>query len=40
MSILRNGVRIAPPEAPLTGAMFGKGIYMADCASKGREQKN
>uniref|UniRef100_A0AC35TWI5 Poly [ADP-ribose] polymerase n=1 Tax=Rhabditophanes sp. KR3021 TaxID=114890 RepID=A0AC35TWI5_9BILA len=32
--ILSQGLRIAPPEAPVTGYMFDKGIYMADCASK------
>ncbi|VDL95366.1 unnamed protein product [Schistocephalus solidus] len=34
MGILGRGLRIAPPEAPCTGYMFGKGIYFADCASK------
>ena len=28
--ILSQGLRIAPPEAPVTGYMFGKGIYFAD----------
>ncbi len=32
--ILNQGLRIAPPEAPSTGYMFGKGIYFADVASK------
>lgn len=32
--ILSQGLRIAPPEAPATGYMFGKGIYFADMASK------
>lgn len=32
--ILSQGLRIAPPEAPVTGYMFGKGIYFADMASK------
>uniref|UniRef100_UPI000180C414 poly [ADP-ribose] polymerase 2 n=1 Tax=Ciona intestinalis TaxID=7719 RepID=UPI000180C414 len=32
--ILKNGLRIAPPEAPVTGHMFGKGIYFADMVSK------
>jgi Poly(ADP-ribose) polymerase catalytic domain. len=27
-------LRIAPPEAPVTGYMFGKGIYFADMVSK------
>ncbi|KAF5405982.1 Poly [ADP-ribose] polymerase [Paragonimus heterotremus] len=29
-----QGLRIAPPEAPVTGYMFGKGIYFADIVSK------
>jgi len=32
--ILGQGLRIAPPEAPVTGYMFGKGVYFADCSSK------
>jgi poly [ADP-ribose] polymerase len=32
--ILGQGLRIAPPEAPSTGYMFGKGIYLADMSSK------
>lgn len=28
--ILSQGLRIAPPEAPVSGYMFGKGIYLAD----------
>ncbi|VDK72423.1 unnamed protein product [Litomosoides sigmodontis] len=32
--ILSQGLRIAPPEAPMTGYMFGKGIYFADLVSK------
>ena len=32
--ILSQGLRIAPPEAPATGYMFGKGVYFADCSSK------
>ncbi|KAI0111590.1 PARP-domain-containing protein [Daldinia grandis] len=32
--ILSQGLRIAPPEAPATGYMFGKGIYLADMSSK------
>ncbi|KAL3275884.1 hypothetical protein HHI36_020621 [Cryptolaemus montrouzieri] len=32
--ILSQGLRIAPPEAPSTGYMFGKGIYFADMVSK------
>ena len=34
MGILSQGLRIAPPEAPATGYMFGKGIYFADTFSK------
>ena len=32
--ILSKGLRIAPPEAPSTGYMFGKGLYFADSVSK------
>ncbi|CAG7724082.1 unnamed protein product [Allacma fusca] len=32
--ILSHGLRIAPKEAPVTGYMFGKGIYFADMVSK------
>ncbi|XP_019406185.1 PREDICTED: poly [ADP-ribose] polymerase 2 isoform X1 [Crocodylus porosus] len=34
MGILSQGLRIAPPEAPMTGYMFGRGIYFADMSSK------
>ncbi|KAG5455232.1 Poly [ADP-ribose] polymerase 1 [Clonorchis sinensis] len=34
VGILSQGLRIAPPEAPVTGYMFGKGIYFADVVSK------
>jgi poly [ADP-ribose] polymerase len=34
MGILSQGLRIAPPEAPVTGYMFGKGLYFADSSSK------
>lgn len=34
VGILSEGLRIAPPEAPMTGYMFGKGIYLADVISK------
>jgi poly [ADP-ribose] polymerase len=34
VGILSQGLRIAPPEAPKTGYMFGKGVYFADCPSK------
>ena len=33
-SLFRQGLRIAPPEAPVTGYMFGKGVYFADMVSK------
>ena len=32
--ILSQGLRIAPPEAPVTGYLFGKGIYFAEAVSK------
>jgi len=32
--ILSQGLRIAPPEAPVNGYMFDKGIYLADIVSK------
>lgn len=32
--ILSQGLRISPPEAPANGKSFGKGIYLADRASK------
>eukprot|EP00922_Rhytidocystis_sp_ex-Travisia-forbesii_P045182 GHVS01067353.1.p1 GENE.GHVS01067353.1~~GHVS01067353.1.p1 ORF type:complete len:1047 (+),score=168.20 GHVS01067353.1:315-3455(+) len=34
VGILSKGLRIAPPEAPSTGYMFGKGLYFADVVSK------
>lgn len=34
VGILSQGLRIAPPEAPATGYMFGKGVYFADVSSK------
>lgn len=34
VGILSQGLRIAPPEAPVSGYNFGKGIYFADMASK------
>lgn len=34
INIYLQGLRIAPPEAPSTGYMFGKGIYFADRVSK------
>ncbi|RPB10578.1 PARP-domain-containing protein [Morchella conica CCBAS932] len=35
--ILSQGLRIAPPEAPANGYVFGKGIYLADVSSKSCE---
>lgn len=32
--VLSQGLRICPPEAPCSGYMFGKGIYMTDVFSK------
>lgn len=32
--ILSQGLRIAPPEAPVNGYAFGKGIYLADLSTK------
>ncbi|XP_063310870.1 poly [ADP-ribose] polymerase 2 isoform X2 [Pelobates fuscus] len=34
VGILSQGLRVAPREAPVTGYMFGKGIYFADISSK------
>ncbi|XP_053681345.1 poly [ADP-ribose] polymerase [Anopheles nili] len=34
VGILTHGLKIAPPEAPVTGYMFGKGIYFADMVTK------
>jgi poly [ADP-ribose] polymerase len=34
IGILSQGLRIAPPEAPATGYMLGKGVYFADMFSK------
>ncbi|GMR59960.1 hypothetical protein PMAYCL1PPCAC_30155, partial [Pristionchus mayeri] len=34
VGIISQGLRIAPPEAPHAGYMFGKGIYFADMVSK------
>lgn len=34
VGILSQGLRIAPPEAPVTGYMFGKGIYFSDMVTK------
>lgn len=35
--ILSQRLRIAPPEAPANGYVFGKGIYLADVSSKSCE---
>lgn len=34
IGILSQGLRIAPPEAPVTGYMFSKGVYFSSCSSK------
>ncbi len=34
VGILSQGLRIAPPEAPSTGYLFGKGVYFADIIQK------
>lgn len=34
IGMLSQGMRIAPPEAPSTGYMFGKGLYFADMFEK------
>lgn len=34
VGILSHGLKIAPPEAPVSGYMFGKGVYFADMVSK------
>jgi poly [ADP-ribose] polymerase len=34
LGIMSQGLRIAPPEAPTTGYMFGKGVYFADTFNK------
>jgi ankyrin repeat protein/predicted DNA-binding WGR domain protein len=34
LGILNKGLKIAPPEAPATGQLFGKGIYFADTFRK------
>jgi hypothetical protein len=34
LGILSQGLRIAPPEAPCSGYMFGKGVYFADLFTK------
>lgn len=34
VGILSHGLKIAPPEVPVQGYMFGKGVYFADMSSK------
>ena len=34
IGIFSNGLKIAPPEAPTTGYMFGKGIYLSNMYQK------
>jgi ankyrin repeat protein/predicted DNA-binding WGR domain protein len=34
LGVLNRGLKIAPPEAPATGAMFGKGVYFSDSFAK------
>jgi len=34
LGILSEGLRVAPPSAPSTGYLYGKGIYFADMLSK------
>lgn len=34
LGILMKGLKIAPPDAPVSGYMFGKGIYFADIFAK------
>ena len=34
VGILSQGMRIAPPEAPRSGYLFGKGVYFADLVGK------
>ncbi|KAL9236341.1 hypothetical protein vseg_011024 [Gypsophila vaccaria] len=34
LGILSQGLRIAPPQVPLSGATFGRGLYFADMFSK------
>eukprot|EP01097_Dermamoeba_algensis_P004087 TRINITY_DN2730_c0_g1_i1.p2 TRINITY_DN2730_c0_g1~~TRINITY_DN2730_c0_g1_i1.p2 ORF type:complete len:212 (-),score=58.45 TRINITY_DN2730_c0_g1_i1:1939-2574(-) len=34
VGILSQGLRIAPPEAPVSGYRFGKGVYFADICEK------
>ena len=34
VGILSQGLRIAPPEAPSSGYLYGKGVYFADMSQK------
>ena len=34
VGILSQGLKIAPPEAPKSGYLFGKGVYFADMIEK------
>lgn len=34
VGILSEGLRVAPPSAPSSGYLYGKGIYFADCFGK------
>lgn len=34
VGILSQGMRIAPPEAPRSGYLYGKGVYFADLIGK------
>jgi poly [ADP-ribose] polymerase len=34
VGILTQGLRIAPPEAPASGYLYGKGAYFADLIEK------
>ncbi len=34
VGIISQGLRIAPPEAPVSGYLYGKGIYFADMFGK------
>lgn len=40
LGLLAQGMRIAPPEAPATGYMFGKGCYFADMLQKSLQYSN
>ena len=36
LGILKNGLKIAPPEAPATGYALGKGVYFSDAFAKSK----